>query len=248
MRNLSEKRIDEALGAFRETLLAFCETVLPGGRRSGNKWICGDLHDGEGGSCAVFLDSGGFNDTNPAADHVKGGPIGLWKAIFGVSSFVEVIKGMEAWVKDGSLPDGSKGRHRAGKIEDSGGEPIVAQDAYEKNRIRNIEAYQLWIKDAPEHPHWYVRPPYEDVASYVKSNERAVEWQLSEIYAHRWQKAVENTNGIREETASELAEYRGLSRDVFLWLVDNGYIAVVYSEKFDSLEIAFPVFRNTQWF
>ena len=91
-------------------------------------------------------------------------------------------------------------------------------------------------------------PPYEDVASYVKSNERAVEWQLSEIYAHRWQKAVENPNGIREETASELAEYRGLSRDVFLWLVDNGYIAVVYSEKFASLEIAFPVFRNTQWF
>src|SRR5580704_18489919 len=117
MRKLSEKRIADALEAFRETLPAFCETMLPGGHRSGYKWICGDLHDGEGTSCAVWLDSGGFYDSNPAADHVKGGPLDLWKAMFGVSSFTKVIEGMEAWVKDGTLPDGSRGVPTSGKIE-----------------------------------------------------------------------------------------------------------------------------------
>jgi hypothetical protein len=70
-RRISSKRFEEAIEAFQETLESFCEMMLPGGYRSGNKWICGDLHDGEGKSCAVFLDTGGFNDTNPAADHVN---------------------------------------------------------------------------------------------------------------------------------------------------------------------------------
>jgi hypothetical protein len=35
---LTKKRIAITLEAFRATLLAFCETVIPSGHRSGNKW------------------------------------------------------------------------------------------------------------------------------------------------------------------------------------------------------------------
>jgi hypothetical protein len=50
-----------------------------------------------------------FYDHNPAAEPQSGGPVNLWTALFGVTDFVEIILGMEAWVKDGSLPDGSRG-------------------------------------------------------------------------------------------------------------------------------------------
>jgi hypothetical protein len=36
---------------------------------------------------------------------------------------------------------------------------------------------------------------------------------------------------VREKFASELAEYRGLSKDVFYWLIDGGHIACVYERK-----------------
>jgi hypothetical protein len=99
-KRIADERFDAAISAFQDTLDSFCETVLPGGYRLGNKWICGDLQDGKGKSCAVFLDSGGFNDTNPSADHVKGSVLDLWTAIFGVTDIGEIIAGMEAWVED----------------------------------------------------------------------------------------------------------------------------------------------------
>jgi hypothetical protein len=293
-KGLTKKRIAIALEAFRETVLAFCETMIPGGRRSGHKWICGDLHDGKGKSCAVFLDSGGFNDTNPAADHVKGGPMDLWSAIFGVSDKAEIIAGMEAWVKDGSLPDGRKGEPTAGRIEEYEGETLVARDAQERHLIKTIRYWResaegcrsvgkLWIirydrgprERRDSGPIWWSDPCGDppkvyDGHLYIPTDASEEEWAaidfslekekqiawrtaqsrkaLSDLYANRWLKAVENTQAIREKFAAELGEFRGLSVAVFLWLLDNGYLAIVYSDKFDTLEVAFPVFRNTSWF
>ena len=90
--------------------------MLPGRRIAGlecritSSRPCVTVGDEEGDSCAVWLDSGTFNDTNPPAEHVKGSPVDLWKALFGGMSFRDVLKGMERWMKDGTLPDGSKGR------------------------------------------------------------------------------------------------------------------------------------------
>jgi hypothetical protein len=253
----SKKRIAVALKGFRETLLAFCETVLPNGHRSDHKWICGDLQDGEGKSCAVFLDTGGFNDTNPAADHVKGGPVDLWKAIFGMSSFMTVIKGMEAWVKDGTLPDGSKGVQTEGRIE-AEGETITAQDDYERKQVSWIRTFQNWIAWTESHPNPYVNlPPGRMVyfdntpvteidwptrnAEKRKQYERMIEEKLSNIYAHRWEIVAGIAQETREGSARLLSQLRGLSREVFLWLIDNGYIAYTGSESL------FPVFRTTKW-
>ena len=240
----SPNRMAIALEAFRETLLAFCETMLPNGHRSGNKWICGDLEDGVGDSCAVFLDSGGFNDMNPSADHVKGGSMELWSAMFGVTDKTEIIVGMEAWVKDGTLPDGSRGVPIAGKIEVSDEQTVTAQDKYELERVKDIRTFQNWIEDTETHPETYANT---DVPACIKHCERLIERRLSAIYAHRWSVVVENTQQIRDKLADELAQLRGLSTEVFRWLIDNGYIGATYSEAFDRFDIAFPVFRDIIW-
>jgi len=111
VRGLSKKLdADKILADFAETLESFCEQMLSNGHREGDKWICGSLQNEEGNSCAIWLDSGGFNDTNPTADYVKGSVVDLWKAFFGEMHFREVLQGMELWMKDGTLPDGGQGR------------------------------------------------------------------------------------------------------------------------------------------
>jgi hypothetical protein len=77
------------------------------------------------------------------------------------------------------------------------------------------------------------------------------------IWQHRWIKAAEDTIRNREEAAHFLAELRGLSPEVFLWLIDTGNAALYKAEKvskegnkFDDIEIAFPVTRpvdRTSW-
>lgn len=138
--------------------------MLPGGYRSGNKWICGDLHDGKGKSCAVFLESGGFNDTNPSADYVKGSVIDLWKAILGVETISEVVEGMEAWVKDGSLPDGAQGVVRKNEVIFDE-ETIIARDQYEQKRIDDIHTYNTWMQPTPQANYY---PTQEQIASYER--------------------------------------------------------------------------------
>jgi len=52
-----------------------------------------------------------------------------------------------------------------------------------------------------------------------------------------------------------MAEFRGLSPGVFSWLLDSGYIALYQSQKtskkgdkWEDLEVAFPVFKEVQRF
>jgi hypothetical protein len=55
---------------------------------------------------------------------------------------------MEAWFKDGSLPDGASGIARARKIETSSGENLVARDADERHWLMNIRNQQEAIERA----------------------------------------------------------------------------------------------------
>jgi hypothetical protein len=153
----TKKRIAKALDAFEETIPSFCEAALPNGVLANNKWHIGDLSSGEAGtSCCVFLNGGGFCDQNPSADHVKGGKTELWAAIFGVTDLGEIIVGMEAWVKDGTLPDGSKGVMRAVKIETESGKVLTARDRDEVKLIELIDYHQqkieYWKRDVTVKP------------------------------------------------------------------------------------------------
>jgi hypothetical protein len=156
-RKPSKTRIAKALEAFTETLPAFCETTLSNGSRSGKEWQVPDLQNnprenGKPGSCSINLETGAFFDFNPTAVPQRGGPIDLFGAIFGLSDFGEIIVGIENWVKDGTLPDGSKGVPVAGKIEISPGEVLEARDDEEKEWIHAIRKNQNWRKWRKEHP------------------------------------------------------------------------------------------------
>jgi hypothetical protein len=74
------------------------------------------------------------------------------------------------------------------------------------------------------------------------------------IWQHRWIKATEDTIKNREEAAHFLAEWRGLSPEVFLWLIDTGDLALYKAKKvskegnkFEDIEIAFPVTSAVDW-
>jgi hypothetical protein len=74
---------------------------------------------------------------------------------------------------------------------------------------------------------------------------------LSRVCAYRWIKAVKETQADKEDFAKVLAEYRGLSADVFAWLIDLGEIALVSSDRtnksgehFETIDIAFPVIKR----
>jgi hypothetical protein len=262
--------------------------------------------DGKPGSCCLNLETGCFYDHNPAAEPQSGGPVNLWTALFGVTDFVEIILGIEAWVKDGSLPDGASGVPRANKIETPSGETLIAQDGEERQWLKNIQyrqelidrrSFQIMRSDAREAP-MLDAPSYdgalqlicgkdgkydsneylhydegsdkgEDPTVYLSrenNHEREMQRQIayremlirsaySKIHAHRWRKAVEETQSSRNEAAQVLAEYRGLKPEVFLWLIDNGYVALYESDrlnartgdKWQSKEIAFPVTRDGNW-
>jgi hypothetical protein len=69
--------------ALAQRLLISADTLvpqwLPGGRRRGHEWVCGDLAGGEGDSCSVNLLSGRWADF--ATDERGGDLIGLYAAI-----------------------------------------------------------------------------------------------------------------------------------------------------------------------
>lgn len=73
--------------AVAASALARAETLapawLPGGKRRGHEWVCGDLHGGAGESCSVNLLTGKWADF---AGDVKGGDlISLYAAIHNIS-------------------------------------------------------------------------------------------------------------------------------------------------------------------
>jgi hypothetical protein len=280
-RRLSEDRVDEAISDFQETLVDFCAAILSSGSRNGNEWVVPDLdnsprHDGKPGSCCVNLETGCFYDHNPAAEPQKGGPVQLWGTLFGLNyknktDFVEIIIGMEAWVKDGSLPDGSRGVAISGRVKLCDEETLVALDDYEKELVTNIRGFKNWVEYyganpdptkregfTPGHLHWgYVLYEDYDWTTHNKGrlaqSLKLIRCDKSELYAHRWLKAVAETKAQREGAAILLAEYRGLSPDLFRWLIDNGLIVFYQSQRsstrtggrWEDIEIGFPVMTNS---
>jgi hypothetical protein len=243
---VQKEEAEHILDDFRETLPDFCASVLFNGVQKGNEWVCSDLQnspcetEGEG-SCNINLTKGVFHDHNPAADPKKGGMLQIWMTIFECTKG-DAIKGIKQWNENRTLPDGSKGVVSGKRVELSGGVIIEATDKFEQERVKAIGVFQDWIDDAVEHG-----PPRganvffgdtcandidaeEYIAKTKARNNNHIAWVVSDILTRRWLQAVEFTQEptIREEFASELTEMRGLSREVFLWLIDTGNLACVY--------------------
>jgi hypothetical protein len=295
----------QILDDFQETLESFCQAVLPNGRRSGNKWICGDLAGGEGKSCCIFFDTGGFCDANPASEYPKGNVFDLWMALFPqLTERKKVYAAMEKWLDTGELPDGSKGLAVRSKLAILEGVVVSPQNPQERKiadiiknreeRLERLERGQIriwrWPAHLPRHlrPHgacWWKdpfgdppeeydgnlyipenidpqrdpRPTWEEIEAEIPRQVAYVENEIrqlrSQFFTARWIRVVEETIAQRDEAAAFLAEYRGLSREVFRYLIDAGYIALYQStrvsslngQKWETTEIAFPVLREVQW-
>lgn len=86
---------DEELNDLRARLVAsaeqVCRYLLPGGKRSGNKWICGGVDGGPGKSMDVVLDGEKAGLWNDRATDDKGDMINLWMSCRAVD-FKEAVR------------------------------------------------------------------------------------------------------------------------------------------------------------
>jgi hypothetical protein len=142
-----KKKIKEV---FQDTLLAFCETVIPNGSRRGDEWDCADIFnsertEGDQGSCSVNLVSGVFHDHNPDVNPQSGGAHAMFCAIFGLKGAAG-WRAMRRWNEDRTLPDGQVGAATGRKVAKlSEGSHIEAWDKYEQSRVKWIYTFQDWI-------------------------------------------------------------------------------------------------------
>ncbi len=202
-----------------------------------------------------------FYDFNPSAVPQKGGPLDLFGGIFGLTDRADIVAGIEAWVKDGTLPDGRKGSPRPGELKTETGEVIIARDKLEKAWFYDIETFEIWSNHSRNLKAWHAKfppkpngwcggipKPGAQPDRYGMYRETDIDWDAqakedieryaeriaaikSALYARRWSKLVDEANPDRDEIAKALAEYRGLSEGVFAWLIVNGHIALYASEK-----------------
>jgi hypothetical protein len=295
--SLSDDERDDILEGFQDTLLDFCHQVLPNGYQRDDEWICADLEnsplEGGKGSCAVNLRWGCFNDTNPSANPQTGGAHRMFCTLFGLRGAAG-WRAMRMWNAKRILPDGRVGGTSSRPVKMGENHVIVPQDKFEEEQVGWIRTFQSWTAWAEKHgvPYADMPPGYKTyfaswtdnagnliearnidrdgyVAKEKAANDKLILEAVSKIYSRRWQTAVEFSQSIRDDFAAELAEYRGLSPDVFRWLIDAGEIARVYSRKElkegnslaallsrdpldlakivvkESWDIAFPVWRET---
>lgn len=243
---------DKILPAFAETLESFCKQMLPHGHRDGNKWICGSLADDEGDSCAVWLDSGTFCDTNPTADHVKGSPVDLWKALFGPMHFREVLKGMERWMKDGTLLDGGKGQPTKNTFNKK-----RSLSERREELLQHIERLNKGVEFRKRELRWLggeshktIEPPYDygnerigvcgqvvaakDVHSFLAAHHTHLDRYQTQLDVTNWlmlppeERLSVYTQDVIEqpEVLSKICVWRGISPDAFQWLAQHRYFGV----------------------
>jgi hypothetical protein len=153
-RRFTEEDKDKILSDFQETLLDFCESVIPNGSRRGDEWDCGDIYnaertEGDQGSCSVNLVSGVFHDHNPEANPQSGNSYNLFCAIFGLKGAAG-WRAMQQWNEDRTLPDGTAGVRSDRKVELSEGVTIEATDDFEQDRVKWIRVLQDWKNWAME--------------------------------------------------------------------------------------------------
>jgi hypothetical protein len=271
---IGNKSAGKIIEEFQETLPIFCETVLFNGHRNSDEWVVSNLDNdrsaGEG-SCYVNLRTGCYYDFNPAADNQKGGPLDLWKSLFGVDETHEALAGIQKWVATGALPNGigisaDPRARRLAKMKEEGGDALLeASDDLEKMWLHDILVYRQFIahcdllaekgwKDRPgETTYWGHKKVTEiDWREVARQKHRdhgeAIRALKSLFHTHRWQKVVANSVANKADIAVLLADYRGLSPGIFEGLIEGGYLALIKTERVgkEQLQIAFPVCREAE--
>jgi hypothetical protein len=239
------KKLDKniILPNFAETLESFCEQMLPNGHRDGDKWICGSLQDDEGDSCAIWLNSGTFNDSNPTAEHVKGGPADLWRALFGEMSFPAALRGMERWMKDGTLPDGAQGRPTKNtsskKRSLSERREELLQDIARLNEgVKEREKELKWLGESDckqkgdwNSPCWISK---KDTKTFLAAHRAHLNRYQTQLDVTDWlmlppeERLSVYVQDVTEqsEVLSRICQWRAISPDTFHWLAQHRYFGI----------------------
>jgi hypothetical protein len=265
--------VGKIIEGFQETLPIFCETVLFNGHRNGDEWVVSNLENdrsaGEG-SCYVNLRTGCYYDFNPAVDNQKGGPLDLWKSLFGVEQTHEALIGMQKWIKTGVLPGfgvciNPRVRHLPTEEEERDA-LLIANDDLEKKWLHAIRVFRSWIAHADllAERGWKERPGQTTYFNDKKATEidwrsearkahlrhwEAIRTLKSLFHEHRWQTISANSLANKEDIAQLLASYRGLSPGIFEYLLEGGNLALIKSDRpaREELQIAFPVCREAEF-
>jgi hypothetical protein len=271
-KGIENKSAGKIIEEFQETLPIFCKTVLFNGHRNADEWVVSNLENDRsdgGGSCYVNLRTGCYYDFNPAVDNQKGGPLDLWKSLFGVEETSEALRGMERWVETGVLPTGTSADPRAsrlGKGKDGDADNLLIPcDDLEKKWRHEIKVYRSWIQyyELTAEKGWKERPGsttyfndekatdinWREVARQKRRDfEEAIRALKSLFHEHRWQAIATDSLANKEDIAVLLAEYRGLSPEIFEWLIETGYLGLIKTERRgkEELQIAFPVCRKAE--
>lgn len=112
-----------------------------------------------------------------------------------------------------------------------------------------VAGMEAWVREGrlPGGQGIGVRPE----PTVIKKSEPKAAARHSKEEQAKWLKTVEANTPSSRETAEILAEWRGLSTEVFDWMIQQGYLAIYnreYTTKkgriFFDQEIAFPVFQT----
>jgi hypothetical protein len=108
-----------------------------------------------------------------------------------------------------------------------------------------------WIERGPGRGYFNYTPATEvDWKAEAKreraENEEATRTLRSLLIERRWAAVVEGTLSIKTEAARALADYRGLSREIFEYLIERGDLGLLPVR--DEVQIAFPVRREGREF
>jgi hypothetical protein len=242
----------QAIAIFIEALPCLCEEMLAAGKRVGDEWVVGDLEGNPGTSCHVNTAKGVFYDHNPAANRQRGGAIVLFGEFFGYRGCEEgeVLAAMVEWARGKDAPAPKPEKKDSLLTQE---EKLIAAIAIHEADIAEAEAGRIdprWIQwSTPEE--WIAelrgrlgraREWLAQVQKQIKAQEaeaRKREKAETAKWTELWAELSAASISCKEELARYLAEYRGLSVDVFRWLIERGYVA------FDAdLQIAFPIVKR----
>jgi hypothetical protein len=181
---------------FLLTLSDFCATTLSRGVQRGDEWVVGDLDNSAGDSCYVNLRKGVWCDH---ATGEKGTAETLWTKLFGVEDHAAIIDGMEAWCRDGTLPDGT----------DIGGEPEQQAVLTPERKLpwyykHNQEMADRWLA-AVEDNRICVDIVSEQLSEYRRLSVEVFRWLVNEGYVGWFESEKTRKGGGETWTGADIA-------------------------------------------
>jgi hypothetical protein len=257
-----------AIAVFVEALPVPCEERLAAGRRIRDEWIVGDLEGNPGTSCHVNVVKGCFKDHNPAADRASGGAITLFSELCGYRGCdeEEILAAMVEWArgKEDPAPKSEKSRSEKSRTEreelflraeeeevramiDRWEKGLSEAEAgrFDERQLRWSTSKETYLAEEKEKLR-RARSRLAQIQEALRDREklrRAEAAKLKKEAAGKWSAEWAELNaasiGSKDLLSEYLAGYRGLSPEVFRWMIERGYL-VMDAEA----SIAFPIVNS----